>query len=148
MIHGLCFWRCTGGRKISSSAFRLSTFGCAGQLPNFAVQISCPTEILFECTFLIQVKRALSWCFLSLFFNFFQFGFTWPDSYAAITFVLFVIHASIAFFFTLYSSATLFVLFPSSIFYNNLYFSVIEMFTLFILTKFTTVQDFVVQQKV
>ena len=50
--------------------------------------------------------------------------------------------------YTVFLSNAFFVLSPSLIFYNALCFSVTEMFTLFILTKITTVPDFVLQQKV
>ena len=64
------------------------------------------------------------------------------------TVVLFKIYVDILFFFTPYYSAALVFLSPYSIFCKALYFSVIEIFTLFILTKLTTVPDFVVEQKV
>ena len=50
--------------------------------------------------------------------------------------------------YTVFLSNAFFVLSLSLIFYNALCFSVTEMFTLFILTKITTVPDFVLQQKV
>ena len=86
--------------------------------------------MLFEHAFLNQVKTTLSRSLLSLFFKFFQLGFTWPDSYASMIFVLFAILVNIVFFFTSYSSATLFfVIFPS-IFCNALYLFVIKVCTL------------------
>ena len=99
----------------------------------FSLMIIPLTGMLFERAFLNQVKTASSRSLFALFFNFFRLEFTWPDSYASKIFLLSAIHVEMVFFFTPCFSATLFfVLFPSSIFCKALYFSVTEMFTLFI----------------
>ena len=103
--------------------------------------------MLFEGTFLNQVKTASSRSLLSLIFNFFQLGFTWLESHDSMIFVLFGIHFDIVFSFALYSSATLFLFFFLLLFSPDLHFVVIEVCTVSILTKFTTVQYFAVQQK-
>ena len=98
----LCFHLCihpSEARKSVNSrllarlrAYTLITFGLTG--------------MLFEHAFLNQVKTASFRSLLTLFFKIFRLEFTWPDSYAWIIFVLFVIHFDILFFFTLYSSTT------------------------------------------
>ena len=99
----------------------------------FSLIIIPLTGMLFERALLKQVKTASSRSLFSLFFNFLRLEFTWPGSYASKIFLLFAILVEMLFFFTPYSSATVFyVLFPSSIFCKAFYFSLIEMFTLFI----------------
>ena len=108
------------------------------RLRAFSLMMIPLTGMLVENALLFQVKTTWSRSLLSLLFNFFRHEFTWPNSYGSKIFLLFAIHVEKVFFFTQYSSGTLFfVLFPSSIFCKVLHFSVIKMFTLFIFHSFS-----------
>ena len=99
-----------------------------------------------EHVFLSQVKTASYRSLLPLFFHYLRIGITRPDSHASLVFVLLAIHTDVVFFFTPYSSATqVFFFFFLLQCYATLYISLCLkcLFKLFILTKFTTVPNFV-----